>query len=114
MEANGAHEGGRFPGLRVTRAALYTELRGQQLVEKTGFEPAEIAATWALPQARYWFKIPLLDLSWLFRCFHKDPSNDLARPGFTRAGFLAFPGELAELAQLPLKFSTADGKAIGR
>jgi hypothetical protein len=43
----------------------------------------------------------LLDLPWLFRCFCKDPSSDLARPGFTRAGFPTFPGELAELAQLP-------------
>jgi hypothetical protein len=46
----GAREGGRLPGLRVTSAALYTELRGQsKLVEKTGFEPAKIAMTWALP-----------------------------------------------------------------
>jgi hypothetical protein len=43
----------------------------------------------------------LLDLPWLFRCFCKDPGSDLARPGFTRAGFPTFPGELAELAQLP-------------
>jgi hypothetical protein len=44
----------------------------------------------------------LLDLPWLFRCFCKDPSSDLARPGFTRAGFPTFPGELAELTQPPL------------
>ena len=27
---DGAREGGRLPGLRVTRAALYAELRGQK------------------------------------------------------------------------------------
>jgi len=54
----------------------------------------------------------LLDPLWLFRCFCKDPSNDSARPGFTRAGFLTFPGELAELAQLPLKnFKTPTAKS---
>jgi hypothetical protein len=43
----------------------------------------------------------------LFRCFCKDPSSDLTRPGFTRAGFPTFPGERAELAQLPRSFQTA-------
>ena len=48
----------------------------------------------------------LLDLPWLFRCFCKDPSNDLSRPGFTRAGFSQlFPVSAPNLLSFPVKIS---------
>lgn len=43
----------------------------------------------------------LLGLSWLFRCFCKDPSSDLTRPGFTRAGFQLFPVSSPNLLSFP-------------
>jgi len=44
----------------------------------------------------------LLDLLWLFRCFCKDPSNDLSRPDFIRAGFSLFPVSAPNLLSFPV------------
>jgi len=33
---DGAREGGRLPGLRVTRAALYAELHGRKICKRPG------------------------------------------------------------------------------
>jgi hypothetical protein len=38
---DGAREGGRLPGLRVTRAALYAELRGRENLQTAGGSPAK-------------------------------------------------------------------------